>query len=161
MEYAKIEKFLIKNPQWAFVSAIVLTVLSGFLCIVLSVMFCLKIIDKVMFIAILSMCVFLALIGLFCIYGCKKEKFIFENETFTYIKVFKKTQSAKLEDIEKVEIDYSLLIKVRMFDSQGKILLGFLDDGTAFADGNFVKVLKQRNVKVKESGKNWLAYRLS
>lgn len=160
MENEKIEKFLIKNPLWTFIVSIILVVIGGAASVALTVFLCLNLLHLV-FIVVDCLSAIFALFGCFGIYANIKEKFIFENETFTYVKVLKKAQSARLEDIDKVEIDYSLLIKVRVCDSQGKILLSFLDDGTVFSDGNFIKVLKQRNVKVIESGKNWLAYKLS
>ncbi len=160
MEDEKIEKFLIKNPQWVFVTSIMVAVIGVTISVVLTLLLCLGMAHPVFIVADCLSAV-IALIGLFCIYGCKKEKFIFENETFTYVKIFKKTQSARLEDIDKVVIKYSLISKVKMYDIQGNVLLNFIDDGTSFADGSFIKVLKQRNVKVIESGKNWMAYHLS
>ena len=141
-----IDKFVIKNPKWQFITFIILTVIAVAVCVTVSICLLFKVITTTNFVIILSIFSFLLLIGLFGIYVCVKEKFIFENEEFTYVKVFKKSQSIKIENLDKVVIDCSFILSVKMYDKLGNVALNFIDDGTAFKNGLFIQVLKHRNI---------------
>jgi DNA polymerase-3 subunit delta' len=64
--------------------------------------------------------ILLSPLGLYIWY---KEKFYFQNETFTYVKPFSKSQSAAVSQISRVEISTSGLIRVTFIGKNGEKLL--------------------------------------
>ena len=90
-----------------------------------------------------------SLLGLYCY---KKEKFIFKDGVFTYIKVFKKTQSAPAESISEVIFRKNmLLVKVEFINKKGEPVISFLDDGTAFENVTFLDTLKKLEIPFKNT----------
>lgn len=147
----QVDEFVIKNPKWVFgliigllifelCGAVVLTVLYFMQVIVLGVLW-----PFLMFIAVLL------LPTAFLIYGCLKEKFIYKDETLTYIKIIKKKQSVKIEDLAYVTISCNLgiIMHVKMYDREGKIAISFLEDGTFMRNGLFMKLMGQKNIPVR------------
>ena len=75
------------------------------------------------------------------LYVYKKESFSLKDGEFKYVKPFKKAQSVRVEEIEKVIIERNAFIKVYFIDKSGRIKMDFLDDGTSFRDTSFVNAL--------------------
>lgn len=91
------------------------------------------------------------LLGIFGIYVCFKEKFVFENETFSYHKLFAKTKSAHTSNIKKVLLSRTFIgavVKVNFCDNEYNDLLSFLDDGSAFKDDLFVNACKKYDIPI-------------
>ena len=88
-------------------------------------------------------------LSIFGIYVYHKEAFAFKDGTFTYIKVFKKPQTVKVEEIDYVVIrrlgNYN---KVQFVNKKAETPLCFIDDGTALDDGVFLHVLTKLNIPV-------------
>lgn len=85
----------------------------------------------------------------FGFYVDKKEKFVLKDGEFKYVKIFRKSQSIKIEEIERVDIVHSLIGKVIFYDKQGNKKLYFLDDGTAADNPIFLNALMQLNIDVR------------
>ena len=87
----------------------------------------------------------------FALYVYNKEEFSLQNGEYKYVKVFKKTQSARVEDISYVKITRRGLIKVEFFDKSEKVVISFYDDGTSFGYNNvFLNSLFAFNIPVKQ-----------
>ena len=163
----KVEKFEIKNPLWVLYTVVVFTILCLSIATVLTVLFCVNIIEFKSFIISMPL-VALFVIGLvFCLVGYVSEKFIFNDETFTYSNFLGRKRSVKVEDLAYVNLRFNGFVKVKEFsyvklyakgnveiemvDKNGKIVFKFSDYyGTAFKNGLFGMVLTQRNIEVKE-----------
>lgn len=69
---------------------------------------------------------------------------------FTYVKIFKKRQSVKVENIDYVIIRKAgVLYKVKFVNKKAETALSFLDDGTAFDDDIFINALNALHIPVK------------
>lgn len=90
---------------------------------------------------------FFAILGGFIIYVTKTEEFSLLDGVYTYVKPFKKNQSASVNDIYYVQIrGTKKFLNVKLFNEQDKPLLGFLDDGTAFRGGSFIDSLRKHGI---------------
>ena len=95
----------------------------------------------------------LLLLGILGIYVCIREKFIFKNNVFTYIKPFGKTRSIKISDLKSIifiysEINNNPFVKVEFYNHNHIKCLWFLDDGTAINGGYLQTVCKRYNVNI-------------
>ncbi len=91
---------------------------------------------------------FFSFLGIFGILAYYKEKLTYIDGVLTYVKVFKKAQSAKVTDIKYLYVGLrGNLFKVDMLDSLGNSLINFLDDGTAFRTPDLLGTLEQHGVK--------------
>ena len=88
---------------------------------------------------------FLAPLGLYVWY---KEKFLLKDGTFTYIKPFKNSQSAKVEDLLRVEISLAGIPRVTFIGKNGEKLISFLDDGTCINKNVFVSSLMHYDIPI-------------
>lgn len=147
----KIEEFDIRAPKFTLHALIFLTLFWAGGLIAASVFyFALGWEDKIGYYSIAGVCAFfLACCGpLYYIYF--KEKFVFKNEVYTYVKPFKRAQSASVTDIASVKIKHgTMLAKVFFIGKYGNVLINFIDDGTAFLSGEFLNSLVQRNIPVE------------
>ena len=92
---------------------------------------------------------FFASLSTLGIYVGKKEKFIFENKSFTVINAFKKSQTAHIDNILRVELrSRGALIKVSVIGKDEVCLINFLNDGTSFKNNQFVCVLMHYNIPI-------------
>ena len=151
----RINEFEIKNSKWIFYISMVLFVLELCAAVVLTVLYCVEMIGYSMFFALIIVVAVFFFPTVFMLYGYFKERFAFKNETFICVKLIKRTQAVKTDDLDRVEISISLcrgfvLSHIKMYNKEGKVALSFLDDGTAFKNGLFMSVLAQRNIPVKE-----------
>jgi hypothetical protein len=92
---------------------------------------------------------FFAVIGGLGVYVYFREKFIFNGEEYKYIKPFTGTKKARLSDIGSVQFSYSnesLFKNVYFMTKDDRVIFSFLDDGTAFKDGYFIKSLENNNI---------------
>ena len=86
----------------------------------------------------------------FGLYVDKKEEFSLNDGVFTYVKIFKKRQSVKVENIDYVIIRKAgVLYKVKFVNKKAETALSFLDDGTAFDDDIFINALNALHIPVK------------
>lgn len=118
----------------------------GLLAVVLApILYVTETIGYVIFIATISGGAIVAAGGAICVYGATMEKFEFKDGVFSYRKPFKKNQSARAQDINRVEVHGALaaaiIVNVVFYGENDKKLINFLDDGTAFHGGKFLKAL--------------------
>lgn len=101
-------------------------------------------------VAVICILAFVCLISSLGLYVWYKEKFYFKNETFTYIKPFKKSQSAVVSQILRVETSLTArgFLRVDFIGKNGEKLLSFLDDGTAFRNNYFERALFYYNIPI-------------
>lgn len=150
-------EFEIKSPKWSLVLYSVLLSIGLIALIVLTILLYLKILPWPCF-AFIFVTLILIIPSIFCIYAYYKEKFYFKDGTYGYIKPFKKSNFAKLSEIDHVEIrtkGESIFITVVFIGKNGNDLIKFLDDGTAFIDGLFIKSLEINNIPYKYIGFNF------
>ncbi len=87
--------------------------------------------------------------GVILFYVYKVECFKLENGSFYYIKPFRKSQTAKVEDIHHVAVyAIGLLKHVYFYDKDNKTLLSFLDDRTSFFSGEFERALAAYGIPI-------------
>jgi hypothetical protein len=146
--YDEKDYFLIRAPKWQLILFIVLLFLSlsGFI----SALFFLDLgkLDNGDFIPISIICGLFFFLGILGIYVWNKELMKYENGILTYVKIFKKSQSAKVTDIKYFFIgNTGNMIKVVLIDEVGETLINFIDDGTAFRTGDFLGTLLKNGVK--------------
>ena len=97
------------------------------------------------------------LLGMFGVYVCVKEKFILQNQVFTYHKIFGKTRSVKVSQIKIILIkpnDNGILSKVEFYDHNDNKVLWFLEDGTSFKDNLFLTACNTYNIPISVVSKN-------
>lgn len=94
---------------------------------------------------IFAISLILSLLGL---YVWHKEVFYFKNQIFTYIKPFKKSQSAELSQISRVEISHSGILRITFIGKNGEKLISFFDDGTSFRNNELVSALMHYNIPI-------------
>jgi len=94
-----------------------------------------------------AICMLLVGLGLFVYF---RERFIYKNGIYKYIKPFKKSQSAYYEDVEFVEVKgKGILIDVIFWGKDGTKLISFYDDGTAFRSGEFERSLIANKISIR------------
>ncbi len=99
---------------------------------------------------IIYLVVFIPLLLLvFGLYVVKKEKFTLKDEEFKYVKIFKKAQSIKVQEIERVDIVHSYFGKVEFVSKEGEKKLTFIDDGTAANNPLFLDALEFYKIQVR------------
>ncbi|MBR2023153.1 MAG: hypothetical protein IJ996_01375 [Clostridia bacterium] len=137
--------FCIKSPKWQRNTFFGFLAFGGIGSIVITVLWLIFSFDwGIWLVALLGLSIPL-LISVFGLYVWYREKFCFENETFTYVKPFGKTQSAKISDVARVEMSATVFIRVTMIGKNGETLLFFHDDGTALRNA-FTAVLMHYNI---------------
>lgn len=100
---------------------------------------------------------FFLLPGIFGVYVCIKEKFIFQNQVFTYHKIFGKTRSVKVSQIKIILVkpnDNVIFSKVEFYDHNDNKVLWFLEDGTSFKDNLFLTACNTYNIPISIVSKN-------
>lgn len=148
--------FIIKNPLWAkyfFIGFIV-----GSLGVILSftILYLLNLCDFDYFVFNFVFYFFL-LLGIFGVYVCVKEKFIFQNQVFSYHKIFGKTRSVKVSQIKIILVkpnDNGIISKVELYDYNDNKVLWFLDDGTSFRDNLFLTACDKYDIPISVVSKN-------
>ncbi len=143
------EDFIIKAPIWAKYIFIGFTIVSGSLVLAFTFLYMLKMCDINYFIFSVIF-LFTLLIGLFGVYAYIREKFVFKDQVFTYLKIFGKARSANVNEIKKVVIKYGngILCKVIFYNLNNEKILWYRDDGTAFKDGLFMNACENNNILV-------------
>ena len=152
-EEEKINKpndFIIKNPlglKYFFIGLIVGSL--GF-SIPFTTLYILNLCDFDYFVYSFISYLFL-LPGIFGVYVCVKEKFIFQNQVFTYHKIFGKTRSVKVSQIKIILVkpnDNGIISKVEFYDHNDNKVLWFLDDGTSFRDNLFLTACDKYDIPI-------------
>lgn len=89
--------------------------------------------------------------SLFGIYVWWREVFRFRDGVFTYVKPFKRSQTAKASEIAvvKTSIWGNRFLKVVFLNSNEEALISFLDDGAAFRNGKFQRALQWLNIPLR------------
>lgn len=158
-EEEKINKpndFIIKNPLWQkyfFIGFIVGSL--GFI-IPFTTLYIINLCDFDYFVYSFISYFFL-LPGIFGVYVCVKEKFIFQNQVFTYHKIFGKTRSVKVSQIKIILVkpnDNGIISKVEFYDHNDNKVLWFLDDGTSFRDNLFLTACDKYDIPISIVSKN-------
>lgn len=141
--------FCITAPKWQTITFFVGLFLGIALMIFAAVFYCINPTELENFFGILFIGFFFASLSTLGIYVGKKEKFIFENKSFTVIKAFKKSQTAHIDNILRVELrSRGAVIKVSVIGKDEVCLINFLDDGTSFKNNQFVGVLMHYNIPI-------------
>ena len=133
--------FCITAPKWQKICFIVFAVLGTGWMIGISIFFIVEPTVIGSFWGALSVGFFLDVISAIGLYAYHKEKFIFKDGLFTYVKTFKKSQSARIEDISCVCLTLSGFPKVTFYSHKKEVLISFLDDGTAFNNQAFLTAI--------------------
>ena len=144
----KAYEFCIKNPKWqrnTFWGFLAFGVLGA---IVVTVLWLILRFDWGILLAALFIFALFLIIAALGLYVWYKEKFVFKNGTFTYVKVFRKAQSANVEDLARVEITTRGIPLVTFIGKDGQKLLSFRDDGTSFRKNKFMGALMHYDVPV-------------
>ena len=94
---------------------------------------------------------FFALIGILLIYSYFKERFECDGQKFTYYHLFGKISNAYIDEIKLIKIERSNFLQIIFISKDNKKLIRFLDDGTAFRNGEFFKKLAQHNIPLVNS----------
>lgn len=145
--------FTIKNPLWAWIISWVLTAIGFGTVAVVTVLYFTISMDDVLFSVLEAGGGVFGVMGLLCDYICFMEKFELKDGVFRYRKPFKKKQSASVQDIDRVEVHSSkafipILCDVIFYGKDGKKLINFLDDGTSFQGGQFIRALQALNIPI-------------
>ena len=166
MENNKIDNFVIRNPSWIFYLALAGLLICLSLAVTITVLYCIGICKFLTFIIVISIsCVFL-IAFLICIFAYFKERFVFNQNTFTYVKTVGKPQSVNIENLSCVNIypvyfskvknwSYVKLhqkgfVTVEMIDKDSNVALKFTDNGVILSGDLFGTVLVQNNIIVNE-----------
>ncbi len=140
--------FVIRNKPWTKWFFVIVLFLSLFAELIIGILIISKVMpfDMAPFLIIPVFAFLLSMVGM---YVYIKEAFIFKYGTFTYRKVFKKSQSIKIENISCVVIKGKGLFQVEFVDKNGKTAISFLDDGTAFSNNLLIATLTNHNIPIK------------
>jgi len=146
--YDEKDYFLIRAPKWQLIFFIVILFLSLAGFITALVFLDLGKLDSEDFIPICIICGLFFFLGILGIYGWNKELMKYEMGILTYVKISKKSQSAKVTDIKYFYIgNTGNMIKVVLIDEVGNTLINFIDDGSAFRTGDFLGTLLKNGVR--------------
>ena len=140
--------FCITNPKWhknTFIGFLVFGVVGA---VVMTILWLIFRFDWGILVGSMIIFAIPLLISPFGLYIYHKEKFYFENETFTYIKPFKKSQSATVSQILRVKISTNGFTRVTFIGKNGEKLISFLDDGTSFRNNRFIAALMHYNIPI-------------
>lgn len=147
----KVTDFVIKNPLWEkYLSIGTIVGAMGFI-LPFSFLYVLGKCNFDYFAFSFVLYIFIIL-GSFGTYICVKEKFVLQNQTFTYHKIFGKTCSVKVSQISHVNLVLNYigrLCKVEFYDYKNQIALSFVDDGRSFTDDLFMNACKLYRIPVK------------
>jgi len=138
--------FVIRNPLWARVITWVVAVCGLLTVAIGGIVYAVSPYSHSVLVGVECAGAGVAAFGILCVYVGIMEKFELKNGVFTYRKPFKRKQSAAIEDIEKV-VRYGskawmpILSDVVFYGKDGKKLIHFYDDGTAFLGGKFEMAL--------------------
>ncbi|MDE6059732.1 MAG: hypothetical protein K2G44_06825 [Clostridia bacterium] len=143
--------FVIRSAKWQGVALAVFAAL-GFLIIVTGICVKLFVLDNLalMILLVCMGCFFLG-IGVVGLYVYFTESFELKDGVFRYVKPFRKSQSAAVQDIAQVKIQSvrtPYIVDVVFYDMNGNKLINFYDDGTAFKGNFFLLALKGYNIPV-------------
>ncbi len=133
--------FCITNPKWQKIFFIVFTIIGISFDVGMCILFLCVPTEVGNFLASLSVGAIFIILGVFGLYVCKKEKFVFKDGLFTYVKVFGKAQSARVEDISCVALLSSGFMKIVFYGHDKKVLISFMDTGTAIKSGELSRAL--------------------
>lgn len=145
-------EFKIKNRYIVFKYLVAFLIISVALAVMLLLIITVfSVYEKHSFIwAVLAFPAFIVAVCVFGLYVYKKEEFSLNDGVFTYVKIFKKRQSVKVENIDYVIIRKAgVLYKVKFVNKKAETALSFLDDGTAFDDDVFINALNALHIPVK------------
>ena len=140
--------FCIRNPKWHrnfFIGFLLFGIVGAVIMIISWFIFRFDWGILVGSMIIFAIPLLISPLGLYIWY---KEKFFFQNETFTYIKPFRKSQSATILQILRVEIAANAIPCVTFIGKNGEKLLSFLDDGTSFRNKRFIAALMHYNIPI-------------
>ena len=74
---------------------------------------------------------------------------MFQKRLFTYKKAFGKQQTVSVTDVAKVKLDRAgAFPRITFISKEGKVLMRFCDDGTAFRNNHFVGALMHYDVPI-------------
>lgn len=141
--------FIIKNPKWHrnvffifLVSGVLVTlaVLVGWLIVRF---------DWGILVGIALICFVEYTIGSLGLFIWYREEFCFKNGFFTYKKAFGKQQTVSVTDVAKVKLDRAgAFQRITFISKEGKVLMRFCDDGTAFRNNHLIAVLMHYDVPI-------------
>ena len=90
-------------------------------------------------------------LGGLIIYVYFSEKFIFNGQEFIYCRPIVKAKRALASEVKFVRIRVAGFPRIEFFNNNGKKLMSFMDDGTAFRTGEFIKTLQKLNLPIANS----------
>ena len=140
--------FYIQNPKWQRNTFIGFLILGAVGAIVMTILWFILKFDWGILAGTMVMVAFLVILPLIGIYVWNREIFYLKNETFTCIKPFKKSQSASVAQISRVEVSQKAFIHITFFGKNGEKLISFLDDGTSFRNNEFIAALMHYNIPI-------------
>ena len=142
--------FCITVPKWHMILFFVCLSVGSVGAVVVTIVYLLDSSQFAMFISLLFVSLLFVVISALGIYVGKKEKFVLQEKVFTYVKPFKKSQSAHIDDIARVEMrgGSGALLRVVFLDKEGKPLINFLDDGTSLKGNKLFSALMYYNIPI-------------
>lgn len=142
-------EFEIRSPRWAYIVMIFTVILGGIITVAGIICTIMQVAEEIFVLIFLG--VFFLVLGLIGMYAYKKECFMYKGKEYTYIKPFRKSQSAPVHEIDKVVVrtTQGVIMYVYFYDKDGKKLISFADDGTAFKSGEFEDSLEANNITLE------------
>lgn len=141
--------FIIKNPKWQRNTFFFLIILGTVALLAVFISWLIFRFDWGIIVGVALVCFIefvISSLGLFVWY---REEFHFEKGEFIYIKAFGKKQTAKITDIAKVKLDrMDAFLRFTFISKEGKTLMRFCDDGTAFRNNHLIAVLMHYDVPI-------------
>ena len=141
--------FIIKNPTWQRNTFFVLIILGTVALLAVFISWLIFRFDWGILVGVALICFIEYAFSGFGLGVWYREEFRFENGEFIYTKAFGKKQTAKITDIAKVKLDrMGAFLRFTFISKDGKTLMRFCDDGTAFRNNQLIAVLMHYDVPI-------------
>lgn len=146
--------FEIKNPKWQTVFFCVMIAISLLILTASVIVPWLRsgsLPPKNTLVQALVISGFFLFLGIMGLYVCFTEEFSLENGVFYYVKPFRKNQSARVEQVARVELQIKAgILNIVFLDRDGNRLINFYDDGTALRNGQLARALEAWHIPLIE-----------
>ena len=141
-------EFYIKSPKWHRNIFIVFFIIGVLGDIAMLIAWLISKFDWSNYWGILIVFTVFLVVSPLGLYVWCKEVFFLKNGVFTYVKPFKKSQSAELSQVSRVEISQSVYLCITFVGKNGEKLISFIDDGNLFRNNDFVANLMHCNIPI-------------
>lgn len=150
--------FYIKPPKWIRNDFITITATSFIGLLIFLALYFSEILNVTIYITLSAVFGVLMVVGICGIISYFGRCFYCKKGTYCSKKPFSKTQTAKVKEIDHVEVISTnkalTYVKIIFWGKDGKILINFSDDGWVFKHNRFVRNLEKNHIKIVETKKN-------